>query len=158
MKSVSGPGAPIIDHLPVLPTTCSIIVSKLVRSHPPSVSPTSLDYSIEVHIHTRLITASNYISALASLQRTSVSVNSSYYGHKVPMITASMCIFKLARSRLRSVSPNSLNYRLQGGMITACKCIYTLAGSQPCSVSLSSPNRHFQVHLEFLLITACCQS
>jgi hypothetical protein len=158
MKRVSGPGAPIIDHLPVLTTTCSITVSKLARSHPPSVSPKSLYYSIEVHLHTRLITASNYISAPVSLQPTSVSVNSPDYGHKVPTITASMCIFKLARSRLQSVSPNSLNYRLQGRMITACKCIYTVAGSQPWSVSLSSPDRHFQVHLEFLLITAFCQS
>ena len=37
-------------------------ISTLARSRPPSASPNSLDYRLQVHLHSRLITASEYIS------------------------------------------------------------------------------------------------
>jgi len=94
---------------------------------------------------------------------------------------ASKCISKLTRSRLSTVSPDSLDYGLHDGMIMASKCVSKIAPSwsrsaspsslhyvlqvylklarlEPGSVSLSSLDRHFQVRLKLLPITAYRQS
>jgi len=105
--------------------TASKYSSDLVRSWPPSVSPNSEDYGLQVCT----ITASKCISKLAPSRLQSASPNSLkhilqvyLYSHS---ITASKCISKLARSQPPSVCPNS---------IMAAK----LALSRPRCASLSS--------------------
>jgi len=174
MNRVSAAGAPSIDCLPVLVQTRSITASKLARSRPPSVSPNSLDYglqvhisklarscppsvspnsldySLQVHLHTRLITASKCISKLGRLRPLSV------------LQTCSITASKFARSWPPSASTHSLDHGLQvhlhTGSIMASECISKLARSRPRSVSLSSLDRHVQAHLELLSSTACSQS
>jgi len=87
-----------IDHLQVLlqsrSITASKCISKLARLRPPSVSPSSLDYGLQVCT----ITASMCISKLARSQSPSVSLNSHDYGLQVNLqtrsITASKYIIK----------------------------------------------------------------
>jgi len=76
--------------------------SKLARSQPPSVSPNSLDYGLQV----RTIMASKCISP-----------NSLGHGLQVHLqtrsIPASKCISEFTRSQSPSAYPNSLNHSLQ---------------------------------------------
>ena len=51
----------------------SILVSKLARSWPPSVSPNSLGHGFRLHLGTRMIAASKCISELAQSQPPSAS-------------------------------------------------------------------------------------
>jgi len=123
---VSALGAPCIDSHQVLiqsrSITASKIISKPTRSQPPSVSPNSRDYGLQVsmimaskcispnslnhdlemHLQTRSIMASKIISKPTRSQPPSVSPNSPDYGLQVSMIMASKCI-----------SPNSLNHDLE---------------------------------------------
>jgi hypothetical protein len=150
-------------------------ISKLARSRPPRVSPTSLHHGLKVYLQSRLITAFKCISCLVRLR----AAGSHDHGLQVQ-------ISKLARSRRPSVLPTALNYghqrwiskialsqsrsaslcSLAHGLqvyfqicsITATKCISKDARSWPRSISLRSLDRHHQAHLEFLSITACSQS
>jgi len=90
------------QHLACHPSTASKYLSNLAQSWPPSVSPNSLDDSLQVHLQTRAITASNCISKHARLRPPSLH----NHGLQVP-------ISKLARSRPPSESPNSLDHGLQ---------------------------------------------
>jgi len=153
------------------PSTASKYSFNLARSRPPSVSPNSLDYGLQVHtimaskcispnsldhglqvyLQTRSITTSKCISKLDWSRPPSVSPDSLDYGLQVRTIMASKCI-----------SPQSLNHSLQvylqTRLITTSKCISKVARSRPRSISLSSLDRHFQAHRELLSSTACSQS
>jgi len=115
--------ASLHDRPPSLQTR-SITAYKLARSRPPSVSPNSLDYGLQV----RTIMASKCIYTLARSQPPSASPNSLDHGLQVHLqtrsITASKCISKLARSRPRSVSLSSLDRYFQAHLellsSTAC--------------------------------------
>ena len=86
---VSAPGALSIDCLQVLVQTRSITAYKFARSRPPSASPSSHDYGLQMHLQTRTITASK----LARSRPPSVSPNSHNYA-------------------LQRASPNSLDHDL----------------------------------------------
>jgi len=64
---------------------------------PPSTPPISLDHGLQVHLQTRLIIASKWISRLAQSQPPSESANSLEYGLHVRTITASESIPKSTR-------------------------------------------------------------
>jgi len=105
------------DHgLEVHLQTSTIRASKLTPSQPPSVSPKSHDYGLQVHI-----------SKLTRSRPPSVFPNSLDHGLKVRLIKASKCVYQLAWSRSWSVSVNTLDYRLQVHlqtcMITPSECI-----------------------------------
>jgi len=106
-------------------------ISNFARIPPPSVSPNSLDYRLQVHLQARAITTS-----------------------KVPSIMVFQAhISKLARSRPPSVSPNSVDYALQVRTIMAFKCISTLARSRSRSASLGSLEHGLQEYLQIRSIT-----
>jgi len=111
--------------------TTSKCISNLARSMPASVSLSSLDLDLQVHLQTRSITASLCISEFTQSRFPIASPNSLNHGLPVHLwvhsISISNWISKLAQSRPRSVSPRSLD----------------------C---------HFQAHSEFLLSTTCSQS
>jgi len=104
--------------------TASKCISKLAQSWPPSVSPNSLDYGLQV----RMSMASKCISKLARSQSRSASLSSLDHCLQVYLqicsITASKCISKLARSQPRSISLRSLDRHFQAHLkllsSTAC--------------------------------------
>jgi hypothetical protein len=128
--------------------------SALEPGAPPSTPPDLFDHGLQVHLHTRSITASKCISELHDrglhmhLQIRSIAASKCISEFK--LMSASKCISKLARSQPPSVSLNFHDYGLQTRKITASKCISKLVRSRPWSVSLSSLDRHFQEHLELL--------
>jgi len=157
------------------PSTTSKYASKPARSRPPSASPNSVDYGLQVYLQTRSITGSKcmsrlarsrpasshdhglqvHISKLARLRPASLSPHSLDYGlHK--------CISNLPRSQSWCASLCSLNHSLQVCLqirsITPSKCIFTLGRSGARRKSRSSPDRHFQAHLELITRAACSQS
>jgi hypothetical protein len=69
--------------------TPSKYISKLATSHPPSVSPNSLDYDIQVHS----IMASNYISKLAQSWPWSISLSSpdSHFQAQLKLLSSTSC-------------------------------------------------------------------
>ena len=75
-------------HLHICMITASTCISNLALSWPPSVSPNSLDYSIQV----RMIMASNFISILAQSRPPSASRNSLGHGLKVYLWVHSILI------------------------------------------------------------------
>ena len=107
--------------------TTSKYSSNLARSWPPGASLNSLDHGLQVHLHTRSITASKGISKLDQLRPPSAQD----HGHQVHVltcpITASECIAKLVKVRPPSVSANTLNHglevHLQSDSITASEYI-----------------------------------
>jgi len=86
------------------PSTAFQYSSKLTRLRPPSASPNSLDYGLEVHLQTHSIP----VSKLAQLRPPSVSPNLLKYGVQLHLhtrlITISECISKFTWSRPPSVS------------------------------------------------------
>jgi hypothetical protein len=83
----------------------------------PCTHPISLDYGLQVHLHTLSITAFKCISTVTRLWPPSGSPilldhSLQVYLH-IPLITASMCISKLAWSRPPSAPPNSHDHTLQ---------------------------------------------
>ena len=154
-------------------STTSKYSCNLDWSWPPSVSPTSLNHGLQVHLETRSIMASKCILDLHDLglqvQLRTRSITASKcisellkYGLQMHLqsrsITPSMCIYKLARSRPRTAA---LSYS-----ISACKCISTPTWSRPPSPSpcstrsrppSASPNsldRGLQEHLPVHTIIA----
>jgi hypothetical protein len=123
--------------------TASKYSFKLTRLRPASAYPNLLDHTLQVHPHTRLITAIKCISTLVLLRPSSAapkSLNHSLQLHlQTRVIAASSCISNLSRSR-------------------PPQCIPTLARSRPRRLSLSSLNCHFQTHLELLSSTGCSRS
>jgi len=97
-----------------LPTTRCI--SKLAWSRPPSASPNSLYYVLEVPLQSPLIIASKCISEFNWSWSPSVYATFLAHGLQVRMIMASMCICKLAQwqppSSRDQWPPNSFDYGL----------------------------------------------
>jgi len=129
-----------------------LITRCAVHRPPPSSRPISLDHSLQVHLKSRLITASKCISKLSWSPPPSVSPNSLDYGLQVRTSMASKCISILARSGPPSASSISLDHGLQVHLqtrsITASKCISEFTRSRPLSASLSSLNPSLQLHLQ----------
>jgi len=67
-----------------------IMVTKLTWLWPPSVSPTSLDYDLQVHLYTCLITISECISKSTVSRCPSISSNSLDYRLQVDLQTSSI--------------------------------------------------------------------
>jgi len=88
---------------------------------------------LQVHLQTRLITASTCISEFTRSWPPSASPNSLDHGLQVRIIMASKRISKLGWSWSASASPKSLDYGLQVHrwvhLITASQCITKLARS-----------------------------
>jgi len=111
---------------------------------PPSSPPILLDHSLQVHLETRLITASKCISKLARL-RPPNPLNHCLEVHlQTRSTTASKCISNYAWLRPPSSHDHGLQVHLQTRSITASKCIPQLARSQPPSVSLNSHDSGLQ--------------
>jgi len=141
MNRVPAPGAPSIDRLQVLVQSRSITaskcisrlarlraprshdhclqvhISKLARSRPPSVSPNSLDYGLQVHLQTRSITISECISKFTRSRPPSVSPNTLDYRLQVHLqirsITALEYISEFTRSSFTGAPRIALKHRLQ---------------------------------------------
>jgi len=147
------------DHVQVLPQSRSITasecISKLTRPQPPSAWPTSLDYSLPVHLSVHTIWVSNWISKLAQLGPPGASLSSLDLGFQLHLQTrslmASKCISKLGRLRIPSASPSSLNLRLQlppqPRSITASKFITGSTQSRSPIASSNSLNHGRLVHV-----------
>jgi len=113
----------------------SQLPSRLPPNRPLLSTPLiSLDHSLQVHLQTRSITASQCISEFRT--------------------TASKCISELARSRPPSSHNHGLQLHLRTRSITASKCITKLARSRPPSASPNSLDHGLHVHLSTRLITA----
>jgi len=133
-----------IDRLLVLHHSRSIMACKCISKLARLWSPNLLYHGVQLHLQTRLITASKSISELAPSQPPSASPNLLDHGLQVHLqarsIMASKCISKLAQ-----LQPP---VHLHTCSIAASNCISKLPRSRPRSVSLSSLKRHFQEHLE----------
>ena len=126
-------------HLQTSSISASKCISQLPRSRPPSASlsstcsrppsasPNSLDYGLQVHLWVHSIMASQCIAKLAPSRPRSASLSYS--------ISASRCISKLARSRPPSASLSSTR-------------------SRPANASPNSLDPGLQVHLPVHTITA----
>jgi len=115
------------------PSTATKYLSNLAQSWPRSVSPISLNHSLQVHLQTRFIMAFKCISRLVLLRPAS----SHDHGLQVH-------ISNLARSQPPRVSPDSLDYGLQGRTIMAPKCI-----------SPNSLDHGLQVYVQTRSIRSC---
>jgi len=137
------PGTPPIDRLQVL-----------------LQSP--LDHGLQVHLDTRLITASKWISELLdyylemhletrSITASSESPTSVHYSLQVHLlvhsITALQCISKLTRSLPPSSHDHSFQVHLQTRSIMASKCISEYTRSWPASASLNLLDHGLQVYI-----------
>jgi len=124
----------MLNHRPQVHLQTHLITTcKFAQSRPPSVSPNSLHYCLQVCT----IMASKCISKLAQSRSQSASLSSLDQGLQVYLqirsITASKYISKLARSCPRSVSLSSLDGHYQAHLellsSTACSQFrYTLCG------------------------------
>jgi len=127
MKGVSATGALSIDCFPVLVETRLITVSNLTQCRPPSASQHSLDYSLQVYLHTGLITASKCIYKLALSRCPSSSPNSLDHNPEVYLqprsINAFRCISKPPRIRPPSSHDHGLQVHLYISTITVPECI-----------------------------------
>jgi hypothetical protein len=137
MNTVSAPVAPP-SRTTASRLTASKYSSNLARSWPPSGSPNSLDYGLQVHLQTRSITASKCISKLARLRPPSSHDHGLQVHLQTRSISASKCISKLARLRPPSSHDHGLQMHLQTRSVTASKCMSKLARSRPRSASISS--------------------
>jgi hypothetical protein len=146
MNTVSAPAMQSIDCLQVLVQTSSITAAKLTGSRPPSASPNSLDYTLQV----RIIIASNCISPNSLDHSLQVYL-------QTPSLTASKPMSKLTPLRPPSASPywldHSLQVHLQHCSITASKCISKLARLRPPSALPYSIDHGLQVYLQTRSIT-----
>jgi hypothetical protein len=142
-----------IDHFQVLLHSCSIIAcykytSELPQSWPRSVSLSSLNLDLQLHLQTRTITASKFMSKLAQSRPPSASLSSLNLGLQLHFqtrsIAPSQCISAFTQFRSPIASPNSLDHglkvHLQSRSITASQCISKLDRSWLSSLSLSSLN------------------
>jgi len=141
MKTVSAPGVPSIDCLPVLVQTCSITACKCISKLARLLSPNWLGHSLQVYLQTRSITASKFTRSWPPSASTHLLDHCLQVDH-CRLITPSKCISKLAQCPPSSVSLNSPNYglqvHLQSRSITPSNCISKLALSQPPSESPNS--------------------
>jgi hypothetical protein len=124
---------------------------------PPSTHPISINHGLQVHLQTRLITASKCISELhdrgLQMHLQTRSIVASKCISEFNLTSASKCISKLARLRPPSVSQSSLNHglpvHLQTPSRTASKCISELLDPglqmhlQTGSISSSKCNSEF---------------
>jgi len=111
---------------------------------PPLITwPNSHNYGLQVHLQTRMVTASK----LARSQPQGVSLKSLDYGLQVCI---SKWISKLARSLPPSVFPNSVDLSLQVHLKTALisECISKFTWSRPPSASLDSLDHILQVYVQ----------
>jgi len=104
------------------PATVSKSWSKLAQTRPPSASPNSLDYGLQVHI------SKFALSLHPNLDKPGFQVH-----HLTHSMTTSGCMLNFTRSRPPRVSPVILDYRLQVHLqtcnITASECISELSRS-----------------------------
>jgi len=155
------------QHLAGLPSTASRLksMSKLAWSRLRSVSLSSLDLGLQLHLWTRSITASKCIFKLAgsrwsrpqrqspnSLDHGPQSASPNSLGHGLP-------VHLWVHSMLAcDASPTSLNHGLRVHLwvhsIPASKWISKLAQLRSPSASLSSLNLGLQLHLQTRLIAA----
>jgi len=112
--------------------------SNLAWSGSPSESPNSLNHGLQVHLHSRSITATKCISKLARLKPPSLQHHGLQVHLHTRTIVASKCITNLARSLPSTVHPNSHDYGLLVRWNTAYKCIIEVTRSWRWSASLSS--------------------
>jgi len=125
------------------------IESQLPSRLPPdrplrSAPPISLDYSLQVHLQTRLIMVSQCISEFTRSRSPIASPTSLDHGLPVHLwvhsISVSNPISNVAESRTPSASPNSLHHSLQVHLsvssISATECISQHTRSRPPSTSL----------------------
>jgi len=149
MNTVSAPGAPPIDRLKI---------GHLQDWPPPSTPPNLLDHSLQVHVQSRSITASECISQFTQLWPPSASPDSLNHGLQVSLqtcsITPSKCISRLARSRPGSLRQRVLQIHLQTHSITISECISNFTRSGPPSVSPTTLDYRLQVRLYTCSITA----
>jgi hypothetical protein len=122
MHRVAAPDAPLTRST-ASRLTASNCSSNLTRSWPPSPSPHSLDYSVQRHLETRLITDLEFISKPAWSLPASVPPNVHEYRIEVRMI------------KPHSLSPNSVDPSLQVYVetytVTSFKCNGKVAHSWP---------------------------
>ena len=129
-------------HLAGRSSTTTKYLSMLTRLRPPSVSPNSLDYGLQVHSSNR-----------ARSRRPSASPNSLHYGLQVYLLICPITACKFARSWPPIAYPNSLDYGLQvaylqSRSITASLCI---SKDAPLIAPSASPNlldHNLGVHLQ----------
>jgi len=123
-----------------------------VHQPPPSTRPISLDHSLQVHLQTRSVTASECISKLAWSRPPGAFLSSLDHTPQVHLQTRSIMASKCI-SRLRSItackfarsSPPSAY--LPTCSITAFKCISKYARLPPPSASSKSLNHGLGVYL-----------
>jgi len=156
-------------------STRTITASKLAQSPPPSVSPNSnyyilqvrtimaskcisilahlpplhsLDHGLKVYLPTHSIKAFKCISKLEQLRPPSLHI----YGLQVHLQTRMIMASKLARLRPPSISPNSHGYGLQVHLqtcsITISECISKSTRSRSLSESPNTPDYRLQVQLQ----------
>jgi len=121
-----------------------MFISELPRSQHRSVSPTLLDYSLQMYRQTGSMMASKCVSKLARSQLPSVCPNSVDYGLQVSLQTCSNTAFEFARSSASSPSPNSLDRASKFAQLWPPS-----AYLQTCSIMAS------KVYLQIPSITAC---
>jgi len=113
MKCVSAPGTPSIDCLQVLLQSCLITAYMFPQSWPPSASPNSLYYGLQV----RMFIAFMCVYKLSPSWSRSASLSSLDHGlqmyFQIPSITISKIISKRTQSRPQSVSLSSLDCHIQ---------------------------------------------
>ena len=142
------------------------IECQLPLHHPPnwllrSTPPILVDHSLQVHLQTCSITASQCISEFTQSWSPIASPTSLNHDLQVHLhtrsIVGSQWISKLALSRPPSASLSSLDFglqvHLQTRLIMASECISEFTQSCPPSASLSSLNLGLQVHLSTRPIT-----
>jgi hypothetical protein len=123
---VLAPGAPPfnrlqINHLQVLLETrstiaCNECISNLARPQHLSVSLSSFNLGLQLHVQTRLITGSKRSSQLAQSRPPCPSLSSLNLGLQLHLpphsIMATKCISEFTRPRPPSASPNPLDHSI----------------------------------------------
>jgi len=142
------------DYLVRCPLTAPMYSSTLTQSWPPSASPNSLDYCLQV----RMSMASKSISKLPRSRSRSASLCSIDDYLQVYLQTRSIaapnCISKLARLQPASSHEVGLHVHLQTRLITISECISKFTRSWPPSSSPITLDYPVQVHQHTRSITA----
>jgi len=145
-------------HLTGHPSMASKYSSNPARSRHPGLSPTPLDRGLKVHLQTRSITASKWLSRLTPVRPASANDHGLLVHLRTRSITILECISKFTPSRPPSESPSppdhSLQVLLHTHLTMASKCINKQARSHPTSLSPNPLDHSLQVYLQTHSITA----
>jgi hypothetical protein len=123
MNSVSALGAPSIDSLEVVIETCSITASNFARLWPPSVSPHSLDYGLQVLLRSHSRMTSKCISQQAQLRAAILDDRGLQVHLQTRSNTVSKYISELTRFLPPCLDHHSLHMLWQDRSITASELI-----------------------------------